>query len=123
MCDQVAISVAFCQANVKMVGFDAGLASGGNGASHQGMLDLAIMRSIPNMSVFVAGDATETQAIMAHMVEHPGPAYMRAPRGRTPVILGPDTYRFEAGKAAQLRWRSNGYIQRTSSWKSCGGRA
>ena len=103
VCDQVAISVAYCQANVKLMGFDAGLASGGNGASHQGMLDLAIMRALPNMTVFVPGDATETRAILEYMMEHPGPAYMRAPRGRTPVILDPDTYRFEAGKAIQLR--------------------
>jgi len=84
------------------MGFDAGLASGGNGASHQGMLDLAIMRAMPNMTVFVAGDATETRAIMEYMVEHPGPAYIRAPRRRAPVILAPDTYRFEPGKAVQL---------------------
>ena len=102
-CDQVAISVAYCQANVKLMGFDAGLASGGNGASHQGMLDLAIMRAMPNMTVFVPGDATEAHAIMEYMAEHPGPAYMRAPRGRTPLILDPDTYCFEAGKAVQLR--------------------
>jgi transketolase len=67
------------------------------------MLDLAIMRATPNMTVFVPGDATETAAIMAYLAEHPGPAYMRAPRGRTPLILDPDTYSFEAGKAVQLR--------------------
>jgi len=103
VCDQVTISVAYCKANVKLVGVEAGLASGRNGASHQGMLDLAIMRAIPNMTVFVPCDATETRCIMEYMMEHPGPAYMRAPRGRTPVILNPDTYRFEAGKAVLLR--------------------
>ena len=103
VCDQVAISVAYCKANVKMMGFDAGLTSGGNGASHQGMLDLAIMRAIPNMTVFVPGDATETRAIMEYLAEEPGPAYMRAPRGRTPVILDPGAYRFEPGKAVQVR--------------------
>ena len=103
VCDQVTISVAYCKANVKLVGVEAGLASGRNGASHQGMLDLAIMRAIPNMTVFVPCDASETRSIMEYMMEHPGPAYMRAPRGRTPVILNPDTYRFEAGKAVPLR--------------------
>jgi transketolase len=103
VCDQVAISVAYCNANVKMMGFDAGLTSGGNGASHQGMLDLAIMRAMPNMTVFVPGDATETRAIMEYLADAPGPAYMRAPRGRTPVILDPETYGFEPGKAMQVR--------------------
>jgi transketolase len=101
-CDQVTISVAYCRANVKLAGVEPGLTSGRNGASHQAMLDLAIMRAMPNMTVFVPGDAIETRAIMEYMVEHPGPAYMRAPRGETPAIL-PDTYRFEAGKALQLR--------------------
>jgi transketolase len=103
VCDQVAISVAYCNANVKMMGFDAGLTSGGNGASHQGMLDLAIMRAMPNMTVFVPGDATETRAIVEYLAETPGPAYMRAPRGRTPVILEPDSYQFEPGSAVLMR--------------------
>ncbi len=102
VCDQVAISVAYCRANVKLAGVEPGLASGRNGASHQAMLDLAIMRAIPNMTVFVPGDAIETRAIMEYMMDHPGPAYMRAPRGDTPVIL-PDTYRFEGGKAVRMR--------------------
>ncbi len=102
-CDQVAISVAYCRANVKLMGVEAGLASGRNGASHQAMLDLAIMRSMPNMTVYVPADATETHAIMEYLVEHPGPAYMRAPRGNTPVILDPNTYSFESGKSLRLR--------------------
>ena len=103
VCDQVAISVAYCNANVKMMGFDAGLRSGGNGASHQGMLDLAIMRAMPNMTVFVPGDATETRAIMDYLAGESGPAYMRAPRGETPVVFDPCSYRFEPGRAVQLR--------------------
>jgi transketolase len=103
VCDQVAISVAYCRANVKLAGVEAGLASGRNGASHQAMLDLAIMRAMPNMTVFVPGDATETHAIMEYVTEHPGPAYMRVPRGDTPVILDPDAYRFEIGKAVRVR--------------------
>ena len=102
VCDQVAISVAYCRSNVKLFGFDAGLASGGNGASHQGMLDLAIMRSMPNMTVYVPGDAIETRAIMEWLVENPGPAYVRAPRGKTPVLLDAQ-YRFQPGKSVSLR--------------------
>jgi transketolase len=108
-CDQVVISVAYCRANVKLIGVEAGLTSGRNGASHQAMLDLAIMRAMPNMTVFVPGDAVETRAVMGYMVEHPGPAYMRAPRGETPVIL-PEGYRFEAGKSVQLHEGSDASI-------------
>jgi transketolase len=103
VCDQVAISVAYCRANVKLVGVEGGLSSSHNGASHQSMMDLAIMRAMPNMSVFVPGDATETRSMVEYMLEHPGPTYMRAARGKVPVILDPDTYHFEPGKAAQVR--------------------
>jgi transketolase len=103
VCDQVVVSVAYCRANVKLLGVEAGLAAAHHGASHQSMLDLAIMRAIPYMSVFVAGDAVETRAIVAYALEHPGPAYIRVLRGKVPVLLDPDDYRFEAGRAVLMR--------------------
>jgi transketolase len=103
VCDQVAVSVAYCRANVILAGVEAGLASGRNGASHQAVLDLAIMRSMPRMRVFVPCDATETRGILAYLMEHPGPAYVRAPRGKTVVLLDPEQYHFEAGRSTQLR--------------------
>ena len=103
VCDQVVVSVAYCRANVILVGVEAGLASGRNGASHQAVLDLAIMRAIPRMNVFVPCDATETRSILAYLMEHPGPSYLRAPRGKTPVLLDPETYRFEAGRSHCMR--------------------
>jgi transketolase len=103
VCDQVVISVAYCRANVKLLGVEAGLASAHNGASHQAMLDLAIMRAIPNMSVFVPGDAVETRAIVAYTLEHHGPVYIRVLRGKVPVLLDPNAYRFEAGQAVLMR--------------------
>ena len=92
--DQVVVSVAYCRANVKLIGVEPGLASGRNGASHQAFADLAIMRTIPNMQVFDPGDAAETSAIMRYMAENSGPAYMRAPRGKTPLILGAGSFSF-----------------------------
>jgi transketolase len=102
-CDQVVISVAYCGANVKLVGVEGGLASAHNGASHQAMLDLAIMRAVPHMTVLVPGDATETRAMVAYLLEHPGPAYIRAARGKVPVLLDPEQYRFEPGQAVEMR--------------------
>lgn len=103
VCDQVVVSVAYCRANVILAGVEAGLASGRNGASHQAVLDLSIMRCIPRMSVFAPCDATEIRAILAYLVDNPRPAYIRAPRGKTPVFLDPQTYRFEAGRSCRLR--------------------
>jgi len=102
VCDQVAI-MAHVNANVKLIGVEPALASGHNGATHQGMLDLAVMRAMPNMSVFDPGDATETIGIMDYMLEHPGPAYIRVPRREAPVIIDPESYQFEAGKATKVR--------------------
>jgi len=100
--DQVFVSVAYCQANVKLIGVEAGLSSGRNGASHQAVMDLAIMRAMPNMTVFVPADATEVVAIVEHLASHPGPAYVRMPRGKTPVLLDPATYVFRPGRAITL---------------------
>ncbi|MBN1266448.1 MAG: transketolase family protein [Anaerolineales bacterium] len=101
--DQAAISVAYCRANVKLVGIEAGLSSGRNGASHQAMLDLAVYRALPNMSVLVPADAVETRQIVEYLaLEHQGPAYLRIQRKRVPVVLE-ETYRFSFGQAGLLR--------------------
>lgn len=102
VCDQVVVSIAYCNANVKLMGIEPGIASGRNGASHQALLDIAIMRSIPNMTVFEPADAVETRAILAYLAETQGPAYMRVPRGNVPVIFSPDTYQFNPGKAIKV---------------------
>lgn len=101
VCDQ-AVQAAYCQAAVVICGVEPGLTSGSNGATHQGMLDLAIMRAIPNMRVFEAGDATETTSLVEYVLEHPGPTYLRVPRARAPLILDPATYRFESGRAVRM---------------------
>jgi transketolase len=103
VCDQVVISVGYCRSNVKLIGVEPGIASGRNGASHQALLDIAIMRAIPGMTVFDPADAIELRAMLKYLAENPGPAYMRVPRGKVPVIFDETTYRFEAGKAAMLR--------------------
>ena len=103
VCDQVVISVAYTGANVKLCGFEPGVYSGGNGATHQSVMDLALMRAIPGMSVFDPGDATELTAIMEYQAGHPGPAYIRAPRGKAPIIFDPLSFRYQPGKATCLR--------------------
>jgi len=103
VCDQVVISVAYCRSNVKLMGVEPGIASGRNGASHQALLDIAIMRAIPGMTVFDPADAVELRAMLKYLAETPGPAYMRVPRGKVPVIFNEDDFHFEAGKATMLR--------------------
>jgi len=101
-CDQVVISVAYCNSNVKLVGIEAGLSSGRNGASHQAMLDIAIMRSIPNMKVIEPADAVELRSAMEVMAFIEGPVYLRTPRGKVPKIFDKAAYHFEFGKAHEV---------------------
>jgi transketolase len=61
------------------------------------------MRAIPGMIVFDPADAIELRAMLKYLAETPGPAYMRVPRGKVPVIFDEADYHFEAGKAAMLR--------------------
>ena len=99
VCDQVVVSVAYCRSNVKLMGVEPGIASGRNGASHQALLDIAIMRAIPGMTVLDPADAVELKAMMKFLAATPGPAYMRMPRGKVPVIFEENDYEFKIGKA------------------------
>jgi transketolase len=99
VCDQVVVSVAYCRSNVKLMGVEPGIASGRNGASHQALLDIAIMRAIPGMTVFDPADVVELKAMMRHLASTPGPAYMRVPRGKVPVIFDEEKFQFKIGKA------------------------
>jgi transketolase len=100
--DQVSVGVAYMQTDVKLCGFEAALVSGSNGATHECIEDLAIMRAMPNMRVYDPVDATDLCAIMEYEATHPGPAYLRAIRKTVPVILDPQKYHFQPGKSFQV---------------------
>ena len=100
--DFIAIGAALGQANIKIVAGLPGLTTG-YGGTHQGIEDLALMRSIPGLVVIDPCDATELEQATAAIAHHRGPVYMRLLRGQVPVTLDPLTYRFEIGKARLLR--------------------
>jgi transketolase len=99
--DFIAIDVAYGRANVKIFAGLPGLTTG-YGATHQGIDDLALMRSMPNMTVIDPCDATEIQQVVRAAVEYRGPIYSRNLRGSVKVVLDPSSYRFEIGKARLL---------------------
>ena len=99
--DFIAIGAALGRVNVKIVAGLPGLTTG-YGGTHQGIEDLALMRSIPGLTVIDPCDATETAQATAAIAVHDGPVYMRLLRGVVPVTLEPD-YKFEIGKARLLR--------------------
>jgi transketolase len=100
--DFIAIGCALGRANVKIIAGLPGLTTG-YGATHQGIEDLALMRSIPNLTVIDPCDATELMQAVHAIAEYDGPVYMRLPRGQVPVILDPETYQFDINRAQRLR--------------------
>jgi transketolase len=101
-CDQVAISVAHCRMNVKIVGAYSGIVSGNNGATHQAVEDVGIMRAIPHMVVIDPADDVETEQVVRAVVAYDGPVYLRVTRDVWPRV-SPEGYNFVLGKAVQVR--------------------
>jgi transketolase len=95
--DQIAMSVAYPNLNVKIVGFMPGLSSPG-GPSHQAIEDVALMRALPNMTVVEPADAIETKQVVSAIAERPGPVYLRLKRGEIPLIFD-DNHRLDLTKA------------------------
>ena len=87
--DQIVNSVAYPNLPVRIVGFMPGLSSPG-GPSHQAIEDVAIMRSLPNMTVIDVADATEIRQAVSAIVDLMGPVYLRLKRGEIPLIFGDD---------------------------------
>ncbi|BCH06248.1 putative uncharacterized transketolase family protein y4mN [Mesorhizobium sp. 131-3-5] len=99
--DFVAIALAHSNLNVKIVAGLPGLTTG-YGGTHQAIEDLALMRMIPGLTIIDPCDATEIEAATEAIAERHGPVYMRLLRGNVPVVFEAG-YRFEIGKARQLR--------------------
>jgi transketolase len=96
--EQVRNSVAHNHANVKICATHAGLTVGEDGASHQIVEDIALMKSIPGMVVIVPADAKETEKVMQAVTAYHGPVYVRLGRSALPVLFD-DKYDFQIGKA------------------------
>jgi len=97
--DQIRMSVSYNRANVKLVGTHAGVAIGEDGHSQMGLEDVAVLRSLPNMTIYQPADDEETVQIVRSMVENPGPAYIRLTRQKLPKVYD-TSYRFVPGKWA-----------------------
>lgn len=95
-------SIAYPHLNVKIAASHAGLTVGEDGASHQALEDIAVMRALPNMAVFVPADAVETEKIVRAAVAWDGPCYIRLSRAKSKVIFDA-SHGFVPGKATVLR--------------------
>jgi transketolase len=100
--DQIAISIAYPNLNVKIPGSYVGIPTSRAGASHNAIEDIAIMRALPNMRVADAGDNADLRGIMHAAMTVQGPVYFRVTRYTLPVLFGPD-HTFTWGKGQLLR--------------------
>lgn len=100
-CDQVSSSIAYPGLNVKICATHTGLAVGEDGATHQAIEDVAIMRAIPGIIVISPSDGTETGKVIEAVTQHKGPCYIRLGRSASPLIFN-DGYVFRIGKGVRL---------------------
>ncbi len=100
--DQIRQSIAYPSVNVKIVATHAGITVGGDGATHQALEDIALMRTLPHMCVLVPADGIEAYKAVKAAAEHEGPCYVRLGRGDVPMVTTMDSP-FTIGKATILR--------------------
>lgn len=96
--EQIRNAICYPNFNVKIVATHGGITVGEDGASHQALEDIAIMRAIPNMTVIVPADATETKQVIEYIADYEGPAYVRISRSNLPDVFD-ESYKFDPKKA------------------------
>ena len=95
---QIRNSICYPKLNVKVCATHAGLTVGEDGASHQSVEDISLMRSIPNMIVISPSDGIEAEAAIEAIAKYNGPCYVRLGRSAVPTINDNEDYKFEIGK-------------------------
>ena len=101
--EQIRNSIAYPSLNVKICATHAGISVGEDGATHQCLEDIALMRSIPNMTIVNPADAVEARAAIKAALDYEGPMYIRLGRLAVPVYNDPATYEFKLGKGICLK--------------------
>lgn len=99
--DQIRQSIAYSDKNVKICASHAGLTLGEDGATHQILEDIGLMKMLPGMTVINTCDFNQTKAATKAIAKHHGPVYLRFGRPKVPVFI-PDNQPFEIGKALKL---------------------
>ncbi len=96
--EQIRQTVCYSNLNVKLVATHSGVTVGEDGASHQAIEDVALMRVLPNMTVIVPADGPETRQVIRAIADYCGPVYVRLGRSKVPAVM-PAGYAFKIGKA------------------------
>ncbi|MDD3594201.1 MAG: transketolase family protein [Candidatus Gastranaerophilales bacterium] len=101
--DQVRNTLAYSYCNVKIVATHAGITVGEDGATHQALEDVALMRAVPGMEIFVPCDGVETKAVIKYVSETKKPTYVRLPRTNLPTLFDEEEYQFNPYEAKILK--------------------
>ena len=99
--DQIRNSICYQKANVKIIGAHGGITVGEDGASHQALEDVSLMRNLPNMTVICPADYNQARQAIKYAIKHQGPVYIRSSRISVPDIYD-DSYVFDFNKAITL---------------------
>jgi len=116
--DQVRISMGYMKAPVKLVGLTAGFSAGILGATHMALEDVAILRSVPNMTILSPADCLEEMKCLEAAVAYPGPVYIRLTGTKRMPSVYREDYDFRIGKAVSLRQGQDVCILATGSMVS-----
>jgi len=100
--EQIRTCVAYAKTNVKLVGGYSGVSDFKDGPTHHSIVDIAVMRAMPNLVVVGPADATEVKKILPLVAEYDGPVYMRISRADTPLVFDED-YKVEIGKGVVVQ--------------------
>lgn len=96
--EQIKVDVAYNQTNVKLIGVSGGVSYGPLGGTHTSLHDIASLRALPNLEIFVPSDGVQTQAITRYLCQKEGPAYLRTGRGDVEAVY-PEGEAFEPHRA------------------------
>jgi transketolase len=102
-CEQIRTDCAYTGMPVRLLGHHAGMSLGFYGTSHHALEDIAVMRSIADLTVVCAADSNQLRAVLRASLEHPGPMYIRMGRGRDPEVYPDVPADFAIGRAVRLR--------------------
>ncbi|MEG1986339.1 MAG: transketolase C-terminal domain-containing protein [Clostridia bacterium] len=103
ICDQLMLSVAYAQQNVKIVGTDPGITAELNGGTHMGNEDISVIRGIPNIVIFEPVDTIQLAAALPQIVKHYGPVYIRLFRKAIADVFTANDYKFDLFKADTIK--------------------
>lgn len=102
ICEQIRTFICYPNLDVKIVAGLSGMSGGQEGVTHQGLEDVGVLRSIPNLVIVEPADAASTEVITEAITKYKGPVYMRIGRNASPKVFDKENYTFEIGKANYL---------------------